>query len=209
VPPAEGEERLALAESLAGRVLAVQPEHLGALRARVVTLRAQGRFEDAVVAAKALLTRCPGDPPACREVGLSLLYLGEAEEAVRWFRQADLSGPSDPARWTWLQGLGRALLHLGHDAEAVAVLRTLVDCHPDWPIGHGLLAVALFGTGADDAARERFAEFAARAPAPEDRSPARLVPVPRERLAGAYVAGDERLARRFMAMEAAVAPLPA
>ena len=206
VPVAEREKRLALAESLASRVLAVQPEHLGALRARAVALRGQGRFEDAIVAAEALLARCPGDPPVCREIGLSRLYLGEAEEAVRWFHQADLSGPGDPARWTWLQGLGRALLHLGRDTEAVTVLRSLVEGYPEWPFGHGLLAVALAGTGADAAAQERFAEFVMRAPAPEARSPARLAPVPRGRLAASYREGDARLAQRFAALDAAALP---
>lgn len=206
VPRDGREERLAVADSLAGRVLAVHPDHPGALRARAVALRAQGRFEDAIVAAEALLARCPGDPPGCREIGLSRLYLGEAEAAAGWFRQADRSGPGDPARWTWLQGLGRALLHAGREEEAVGVLRALVECHPDWPFGHGLLAVALAAIGAEAAARERFADFIARAPAPEARSPTRLVPVPAERLAPAYREGDARLARRFAALEAAMAP---
>jgi TolB-like protein/Flp pilus assembly protein TadD len=205
VPAAERAQRLAAVEALAARVLAVQPAHLGALRAHAVALRAVGRFEDAIVATRAVLEACPGDPPACREMGLCLLYLGEPDEAARWFRQAELSGPGDPARWTWLQGLGRALLHAGQDEEAVGVLRMLVEVHPDWPFGHGLLAAALLGMGAEAAARERFAELVRRAPAAEGRALSGLVPVPAERLAAAYRAGDARLAERFAALEAMAA----
>ncbi len=203
VPAAERPARLAEVEVLTAHVLAAQPGHVGALRAHSVALRATGRFEDAIAATQALLACAPGDPPACREMGLCRLYLGEPAEAVRWFRQAEQSGPGDPARWTWLQGLGRALLHGGQDEEAVVVLRALVEAHPDWAFGHGLLAAALLGTGAESAAGERFAEFVRRVPAAGERAPARLVPVPPERLGAAYRAADAALGRRFDALEAA------
>jgi TolB-like protein/DNA-binding winged helix-turn-helix (wHTH) protein/tetratricopeptide (TPR) repeat protein len=201
--PAERPARVARAESLANRALAAHPGHLGALQVRAVVLRIQGRFADAIVAAKAVLERCPGDPPTCREIGLSHLYLGEAETSLEWFRLAELSGPQDPGRWTWLQGMGRALLHAGRAAEAVPVLRALVECHPDWAFGHGLLAVALARTGQREAAGERFAEFVCRAPRAEARRPALLAPVPLDRQAPAYRAADAALAAEFMQMEQA------
>jgi tetratricopeptide (TPR) repeat protein len=201
--PAERPARVARAESLANRALAAHPGHLGALQVRAVVLRIQGRFADAIVAAKAVLERCPGDPPTCREIGLSHLYLGEAETSLEWFRLAELSGPQDPGRWTWLQGMGRALLHAGRAAEAVPVLRALVECHPDWAFGHGLLAVALARTGQREAAGERFAEFVCRAPRAEARRPALLAPVPLDRQASAYRAADAALAAEFMQMEQA------
>ncbi|MCW8088168.1 winged helix-turn-helix domain-containing protein [Sabulicella glaciei] len=199
--PAERPARVARAEILANKALAAHPGHLGALQVRAVVLRIQGRFADAIVAARAVLERCPGDPPTCREIGLSHLYLGETEASLEWFRLAELSGPQDPGRWTWLQGLGRALLHAGRAAEAVSVLRALVECHPDWAFGHGLLAVALDRTGQRDAAAERFAEFVRRAPLAEARRPALMAPVPPERQGAAYRAGDAALAEDFAAME--------
>ena len=202
-PPAERAARVARAEALASRALAAQPGHLAALQARAVVLRIQGRFADAIVAARAVLERCPGDPPTCREIGLSHLYLGEAEASLEWFHLAELSGPQDPGRWTWLQGMGRALLHAGRDAEAVGVLRALVECHPDWAFGHGLLAVALDRTGQREAAGERFAEFVHCAPMAAARQPALMAPVPPERLGAAYRAGDATLAANFAAMEQA------
>jgi TolB-like protein len=190
-PSAERPARIARAEALANQALLAHPGHLGALQVRAVVLRVQGRFADAIVAARAVLQRCPGDPPTCREIGLSHLYLGEAAASLEWFRLAELSGPEDPGRWTWLQGLGRALLHAGREAEAVPVLRALVECHPDWAFGHGLLAVALARTGQGEEAGERFAEFVRRAPA-ESRRPALMAPVPPERQGAAYRAGSFR-----------------
>jgi predicted Zn-dependent protease len=97
--------------------------------------------------------------------------------------------------------MGRALLHAGRAAEAVPVLRALVECHPDWPFGHGLLAVALDRTGQRDAASDRFAEFVRRAPLADARRPALMAPVPPERQAPAYRAKDAALAADFAAME--------
>ena len=204
-PESERVERLADAEALSSRVLAAEPDHIGALRARAVVLRAQGRFEDAIITAQAVLLRGPGDPPACRELGLNHLYLGAPEEAVRWFRQAELSGPADPARWSWLQGLGRALLQLGRDAEAVAALRLVVESSPEWGFGHGLLAVALALDGQREAARERFADFIRRVPEPAARSPAGLVKVPHERVSAGYHQRDARIIGAFAALELACA----
>lgn len=199
--PAERAARIARAEALANQALLAHPGHLGALQVRAVVLRVQGRFLDAIVAARAVLDRCPGDPPTSREIGLSHLYLGEAEASIEWFRLAERSGPQDPGRWTWLQGLGRALLHAERAAEAVPVLRALVACHPDWAFGHGLLAVALDRTGQREAAGERFNEFVRRAPAPESRRPTLMAPVPPERQAAAYRAKDAALAADFAALE--------
>lgn len=204
--PTERAGRVARAETLAEKALAAHPGHLGALQARAVLLRVQGRFADAIVAAKAVLERCPGDPPTCREIGLSYLYLGESEESLKWFHLAQLSGPLDPGRWTWMQGLGRALLHAGRPTEAVPVLRALVECHPDWAFGHGLLAIALYRTGQPEAASDRFAEFVRRAPAAETRRPVLMVPVTPERLGAAYRTRDAALAADFAAMEEALGP---
>jgi adenylate cyclase len=185
-PAVERAARLAEADGLSRRVLAADPEHLGALRARAVVLRAQGWFRDAIVCARAILALCPRDPPASREIGLNHLYLGAPEEALVWFRQAEHGGPSDPARWSWMQGMGRALLQLRRPAEAVEALRVVVDGNPDWAFGHGLLAAALLLDGDAEAARARFAEFARRQPEAAARAPERLIPVPPERVSADY-----------------------
>lgn len=201
-PASEREARLAEAQALADRVLATRPAHLGALRARAVALRALGRFQRAILAAEAVLALCPGDPPACREIGLNHLYLGDPEEAVRRFRQADLSGPRDPARWTWMQGLGRAMMQLGRDAEAVAALRLAVEGNPAWPRGHALLAAALWLNGEHPEAQDHYAEFARRVPGAGDRAPSRASPVPVDRISEACRRYDARILRALGDLEA-------
>jgi len=203
-PAPERPARLTEADALARRVLAADSEHVGALRARAVVLRAQGWFSDAIVTAKTILALCPRDPPACREVGLNHLYLGEPEEALRWFEQAEESGRGDPARWSWMQGLGRALLQLGRDAEAIAAFRVVVESNAGWSAGHGLLAAALHLRGEADAARARFAEFVLRVPDAAARVPSRLVAVDPERVTAAYYQHDARLLRAFAELEASL-----
>jgi TolB-like protein/tetratricopeptide (TPR) repeat protein len=202
-PEAERHGRLIEAEALSSRVLAIEPEHLGALRARTVVLRAQGRFQDSMLTARSILAGCPGDPPACREMGLNHLYLGDPEEAVHWFCKAELSGPTDPARWSWLQGMGRALLQLGRDAEALEVLRLVADGSPEWPFSHGLLAVALLLNNQPERASEHFAEFARRLPEARARVPARMIPVPMDRVSPAYHRRKARIVQAFDALERA------
>ena len=153
------EANLAEAEAKLARALAIAPGHLAALKGRAVLLRARGLFADAIAAAEAVLARNPGEPMAHREIGLSLLYLGRAEEAVTWFRRADALGPSDPARWTWLQGLGRALTQLGRDREAADALRLAVASNPTFAPSHALLGAALALAGEDTQAGAAMAAF--------------------------------------------------
>jgi len=111
----EGREALLdEAEAMMSRAMALAPDDFAMLKARGLLLRARGRFAEAVVATEALIARNPGEPTAYKEMGLNKLYLGETREAVEWFRRADGVAPRDPERWTWLQGLGRGLMQLGH-----------------------------------------------------------------------------------------------
>ena len=159
------EMHLAEAEETLARALAVAPGHFKALKGRAVLLRARGRFADALAVAEALRTQNPGDPGTSREIGLNLLYLGQAAEAVDWFRRADALAPGDPIRWTWLLGLGRALMQLGRDAEAVDALRLAVASNPGFALLHGLLAAALALAGDDAQAQAAMAEFRRAEPA--------------------------------------------
>src|SRR5438067_1646364 len=93
------EERLRQRKELAGRALAIEPRHIVALKLRAALFRAEGDFDDAITASKAVITQNPGEPWAYKEVGLSKLYLGLFEEALDWFERANQIGPHDPSRW--------------------------------------------------------------------------------------------------------------
>jgi TolB-like protein/Flp pilus assembly protein TadD len=146
------------ADGLISRAFALAPDHVGVLKARAVLLRARGRFDESVVATRAVIERNPGEPTAYREMGLNKLYLGLTMEASEWFRRADCVAPRDPMRWTWLQGLGRALMQLGQDEEAAAVLRLMMDSNPGWPRGKALLAACEALLGNVERAKQHLAE---------------------------------------------------
>src|SRR5262249_13726270 len=66
-----GDERLQRAEQLLDQATGIEPQHLMALKAKAVLRRAQGRFNDAIDAAQAIIAENPGEPWAYKEIGLS------------------------------------------------------------------------------------------------------------------------------------------
>ena len=147
---------LAEAQEKLTRALTLAPDYDPALKIQAVLWRALGRFNEALAANAVALARDPGDVPSHRESGLNLMYLGRTEEGCQWFRRADALAPADTMRWTWLQGLGRALIMLGKDSEAVEVLHLAVESNPRNPAVHVWLAAALALSGDMDQARSAF-----------------------------------------------------
>jgi len=152
------------AEHMVSRAMALSPDHFAMLKARGLLLRARGRFAEALVATEDLIARSPGEPTAYKEMGLNKLYLGATREAVEWFRRADEIAPRDPERWTWLQGLGRALMQSGHDADAVEVLSRALDSNPVYLRGKAMLAAAEALTGNSESAKLHLTEYAGLEP---------------------------------------------
>jgi TolB-like protein/cytochrome c-type biogenesis protein CcmH/NrfG len=152
------------AEALISRSCELAPNHHGVLKARALLLRARGKFAEAILATETMIARNPAEPSAYKEMGLNKLYLGATQEAVEWFRRADAVAPRDPERWTWLQGLGRALMQLGDAAGAVDALRQTLESNPAYLLSKAMLAAAEALTGDLAAAREHMAEYAAVEP---------------------------------------------
>jgi TolB-like protein/Flp pilus assembly protein TadD len=159
-----GNERLARAEQLLNHALAIEPRHLMALKANAALRRAQGRFDDAMVVADAVVTQNPGEPWAYKEIGLSSLYLGKPEQALDWFAKADRIGPRDPGRWTWLDGRGHAFILLGRDEEAIRTLTSALDANPKNISPHSFLAAAYALLGRSEEARAALAAYLHRRP---------------------------------------------
>jgi TolB-like protein len=152
------------AEEMIFRAAARAPDHFDMLKARALLLRARGRFSEAIAATEGLIARNPAEPTAYREMGLNNLYLGMTREAVEWFRRADAIAPLDPDRWTWLQGLGRALMQLGDDTGAVIALSQAMDGNPGYPRSTAMLAAAEALAGDVEAAKRHLAEYRALEP---------------------------------------------
>ena len=152
------EERLRKAGVLVRRALAVQPRHIVALKANAALFRAEGRFEEAIAASQVVIAQNPGEPWAYKEVGLSTLYLGRVPEALDWFEKADQLGPRDPSRWIWLGAMGRVQFFLGHDEEAIRLLRLSADANPNDPRAYALLAAVHATRGQAENAKAALAD---------------------------------------------------
>ena len=162
--PEDREKLLNEANGMIARAAALAPDDFDVLKARALLLRAHGQFLAAIIATEALIARNPADPTAYKEMGLNSLYLGMTQEATNWFRRADAIAPRDPERWTWLQGLGRALMQLGDDTGAVAALSQALDSNPHYVRGMAMLAAAQALAGNLSAARRHLEEYHLREP---------------------------------------------
>jgi tetratricopeptide (TPR) repeat protein len=120
----------------------------------------------------------PGEPWAYKEIGLSNIYLGRPEQALDWFIKADRIGPRDPARWTWLDGRGHALILLGRDEEAVHALTSALDANPKYLTSHAFLAATYALLDRPDQARAALATYLQRYPDTRISTFRRLSPVP-------------------------------
>ena len=158
------DELLDEADAMISRAAASAPDHFETLKARALLLRARGRFAEAIVATEALMACNPAEPTSYKELGLNKLYLGATLEAAEWFRRADSIAPRDPERWTWLQGLGRALMQLGDDSGAVAALSQAMDSNPAYLRGKAVLAAAEALAGDVASARRHMAQYVAIEP---------------------------------------------
>ena len=175
---ADGDDRLGQAERLLNHALAIKPRHLMALKANAALRRAQGRFDDAIAAAEAIIMENPGEPWAYKEIGLSTLYLGKPQQALDWFEKADRMGPRDPARWTWLDSRGHALLLLGRDEEAIRSLISALDANPKNVSSHAFLAASYALLGRSEEAHAALAAYLERHPGARVSTFRTLSPVP-------------------------------
>jgi adenylate cyclase len=189
-----GDDRLRKAELLLDRAVAIEPRHVMALKAKAALRRTQGKFDDAIAAAQAVIMENPGEPWAYKEIGLSTLYLGRPEQALDWFAKADRIGPRDPGRWTWLDGRGHALILLGRDEEAIHVLNSALDANPKNVSPHAFLAAAYALLGRSDEAHAELAAYLERRPNARVSTFRRLSPVPLALTSPQYRQQQQRIA---------------
>jgi TolB-like protein/Flp pilus assembly protein TadD len=190
---AEGDERLEKAERLLDRAGAIEPGNIMVLKAKAALRRAQGKFDDAIAAAQAIIMENPGEPWAYKEIGLSTMYLGKAAQALDWFAKADRIGPRDPGRWTWLDGRGHALVLLGRDEEAIRSLIGALDANPRNLSSHAFLAASYALLGRSDDARAALAAYLQKRPGTRVSTFRRLSPVPLVLTSQTYQQQHERV----------------
>jgi adenylate cyclase len=186
-------ERLDRADALLTRALAIDPRLLLALKAKAALLRTQGRFDDAIMAAEAVIAENPGEPWAYKEIGLSNMYLGRVEDSLGWFAKANGLGPRDPGRWSWFDSQGHALILLGRAHEAIRFLRMALDANPSALSPHALLAAAYALLGRLDEARDELEQYNRLRPGETVANFRRVSPVPLSLTSPRYQLLFERL----------------
>jgi adenylate cyclase len=185
--------RLDLADLLLTRALTIDPHALLALKGKAALLRAQGRFDEAITAAEAVIFENPGEPWAYKEIGLSSMYQGRVEQSLGWFAKAERFGPRDPGRWSWLDSRGHALILLGRDLEAVRFLRMALDANPNAVSSRAFLAAAYALLGRLDEAREELGRYSRLRSRETVASFRRESPVPLRLTSPSYQQRFERL----------------
>lgn len=100
------------AEQLLERLSTLRPDAAFTHNARGAVMRVQGRHAEALAAYRRVGELDPGTLPARANVGLMLILLGRAEEAIAPIRATIALAPvSHPFQTTWQAYLGMALLH--------------------------------------------------------------------------------------------------
>jgi DNA-binding winged helix-turn-helix (wHTH) protein/Flp pilus assembly protein TadD len=102
--------------------LRVAPESMIVRGAQCHILRAMRQFEAAIKVCGEAARSFPEYPFLHKEIGYNRLMLGQFDEALAEFHEADRIAPDSRMRWTWNQGIGLIYLMQGQDQKAIELL---------------------------------------------------------------------------------------
>ena len=103
----------------AGRIA---PENMIVRGAQCHILRAMRQFEAGIKVCSEIARSFPKYPFLHKEIGYNRLMLGQLDEALTEFAEADQIAPDSPLRWSWHQGIGLIYLMQGQDQKAIEEL---------------------------------------------------------------------------------------
>ena len=141
--------RLAEAEALYRRILAVQPNHADALHLIGVIAHQSGRHDLAADWIRRAIVHHPHNPAAYCNLGEACRALGRLDEAIAAFRRALQLKPDLVEA---CNNLGNALRDRGQLDEAVLTYRRALELKPNYPEAHKNLGATLQDLGQLDAA---------------------------------------------------------
>jgi DNA-binding winged helix-turn-helix (wHTH) protein/tetratricopeptide (TPR) repeat protein len=122
-------------------------------------LRAMRQFESAITFCSEVAKSFPDYPFLHKEIGYNKLMLGELDEALAEFREADRIAPDAPLRWSWNQGMGLIYLMRGEDEKAVDLLSRAAMEAPNAGHPAAYLASAYALVGREQEARDALAHY--------------------------------------------------
>jgi tetratricopeptide (TPR) repeat protein len=151
------------AAKLVAEAAAINPDDQGVLDTTAYLARAQGRYEEAIAAYRRLLEEYPNSYLAYNQIGMLLMFVGRAEEALPMFEIAIRRDPLGPFSWAYYGTLGKALMLLGRDEESIPWVQRALAVTPNLPSWQRALyklrlAAAYARLGRLDAAHNQVAE---------------------------------------------------
>lgn len=147
------------ADQASQQALRIAPDSKVARGAQCHILRAMLQFKAAIGVCGELARSFPQYPFARKELGYDRMMLGQFDEALAEFREADRIAPDSRLRWSWNLGIGLIYLMQGQDREAIEQLSRAVLEAPDAGHPAAYLASAYALTGREQEARDTLGHF--------------------------------------------------
>jgi DNA-binding winged helix-turn-helix (wHTH) protein/tetratricopeptide (TPR) repeat protein len=139
--------------------LLIAPESKSVGGAQCQILRGMRQFEAAVKACGELAESFPAYAFLHKEIGYDKMMLGQPDEALAEFREADRLEPDSRLRWSWQQGIGMIYLMAGQDQKAIEWLARAMLEAPNAGYPAAYLASAYALVGREQEARETLAHY--------------------------------------------------
>ncbi|MGA7803926.1 winged helix-turn-helix domain-containing protein [Bradyrhizobium sp.] len=117
-------------------------------------LRAMRQFEAGIRSCSEAARSFPNYPFLHKEIGYNRLMLGQLDEAMAEFLEADRISPESRMRWSWNQGIGLIYLMQGQDQKAIDLLSRAALEAPNAGHPAAYLASAYALAGREQEARE-------------------------------------------------------
>jgi tetratricopeptide (TPR) repeat protein len=127
--------------------LLIAPGSMRVHGAQCQLLRAMRQFEAAIKTCSELAQSFPEYMFPHKEIGYDKLMMGQPDEALAEFLEADRLAPDSQLRWSWLQGMGLVYLMQGQDQKAIELLSRAALEAPNagHPVAYLASAYALVG----------------------------------------------------------------
>jgi len=146
------------AERLVFEALERDPRRSRAHFAMGLIRRRQGRHSDSKIEFEAAIALDPNQASGHRQLGITLMFLGQPEAAITQLEKSTRLSPNDPFIALNYHALGTCHLFLGQVDEAIDLLRKARATSPRYRFVHINLAGALGLRGVLDEARAALAE---------------------------------------------------
>jgi len=125
----------------------IAPDRMTVHGAQCHILRAMRQYEAAIRVCTESAQSFPKYAFLHKEIGYDRLMLGQLDEALAEFREADQIAPDSRLRWSWTQGIGLIYLMQGQDQKAIELLSRAALEAPNagHPVAYLASAYALVG----------------------------------------------------------------